>query len=428
MTQAKRPRVAAIGINDAGLESVSHLCGELRQADTLEKYLQQYNWIETDIVVAENLQHYQVNPSVNLIIIGRANLTWTDTYPDPPKRRSHSIATDGRNTERELSVPYTCPDIYKTLAVQLSGQLRGSDVPPAALASSRTDKANIVETMSGKSVAIRIDLPPREADGVATIDHPIALFLPQLTNFSDWFATFLSDVNENDPSRVPQPPPRLSRPSDWYTPEERALAAQIEKASLDIDHLIEERECLQTELTAAGERGDGGIRRVIWADSDELVAAASEILIDFGFKVQDMDAGLQPNEPKHEDLRLTLLDRPGWEAIVEVKGYPNGTRTNDARQIREHRDHYIAENGRPPDLTLWLTNPFRQMDPSSRPTPGGNVGEAADNVGSVHALTTDLYQQWILIKTGALEADDVVQDLISVSPGHWIPSATANSP
>ena len=47
-----------------------------------------------------------------------------------------------------------------------------------------------------------------------------------------------------------------------------------------------------------------------------------------------MDAELK-EEAKREDLRLTLEDRPGWEAIVEVKGYKKGTRTKDARQINE---------------------------------------------------------------------------------------------
>ena len=60
-----------------------------------------------------------------------------------------------------------------------------------------------------------------------------------------------------------------------------------------------------------------------------------------------MDAELKPNEPKREDLRLTLPNRPGWEGIVEVKGYTDGVKTNDARQIREHRERYIAR-GRSP--------------------------------------------------------------------------------
>lgn len=137
-----------------------------------------------------------------------------------------------------------------------------------------------------------------------------------------------------------------------------------------------------------------------------------------------MDVGREPNESKREDLRLTLRDRPDWEAIVEVKGYTGGTKTNDARQIREHRDRYITEKGQPPELTVWLTNPFRQMDPSSRPTPGGHVVEAAENIGAVHVLTTDLYKQWARVKAGDLEADNMIQDLINAGPGLWTPAAS----
>ena len=158
MVQDKRPRVAAIGINGARFESISHLCGELRQADTLEEYLQQYNWIETDIVLAEGLQYYQLNLGVNLVVMGQASLTWGDTHPSIPGRRDHNVNTDNRNTERELRVPHTCPEIYKELAVQLSTELMASDTPPATFVSSRRDKAALVETTSGKSAAMRIAL------------------------------------------------------------------------------------------------------------------------------------------------------------------------------------------------------------------------------------------------------------------------------
>ena len=116
-----------------------------------------------------------------------------------------------------------------------------------------------------------------------------------------------------------------------------------------------------------------------------------------------MDAERQEGEPKREDLRLTLAERSGWEALAEVKGYTRGTRTNDARQIREHRDHYIKEEGRPPALTLWVANPHRRMDPSSRPTPDSNVGETAATIEVVHVLTTDLYKLWTLVATGKLQ-------------------------
>ena len=91
----------------------------------------------------------------------------------------------------------------------------------------------------------------------------------------------------------------------------------------------------------------------------------------------NMDEELEPNKPKREDLRLTLKGKPDWEALVEVKGYTNGTRSNDSRQIREHREKYTAEKGQTPDLTVWLANPFRARDPSHRPDPDNNVRDAA---------------------------------------------------
>ena len=132
-----------------------------------------------------------------------------------------------------------------------------------------------------------------------------------------------------------------------------------------------------------------------------------------------MDPERQEGEPKREDLRLTLAERSGWEALAEIKGYKGGTRTNDGRQIREHRDRYIAEEGRAPELTLWIANTHRHIDPSSRTPPDNNVGESVANIGAVHALTTDLYKLWTLVATGRLEKAQAVQQLIDATPGLW---------
>ena len=144
-----------------------------------------------------------------------------------------------------------------------------------------------------------------------------------------------------------------------------------------------------------------------------------------------MDAELKPGERKREDLQLKLQATPEWEGMVEVKGYPSGTRTNDARQIREHREHYIAEQGHTPGLTLWLSNPYRTMEPSSRPAPDQNVGDAAEAIGAVHVLTADLYRQWALVAAGSLDAKIVVESLVEASPGLWTPPVspvTAQAP
>ena len=192
-------------------------------------------------------------------------------------------------------------------------------------------------------------------------------------------------------------------------------------ATLTIEHLRQERVQLQTELEAAGAEADSGIRQALWADGNELVQAVMRILTELGFEVEDVDATRSPNEPRREDLRLTHENRPDWRAIVEVKGYSHGTKTADSRQIREHRDRYMVEEGRTPELTVWLANPFRGMDPSSRLRPDGNDGAAAEQIGAVHVLASDLYQQWTFAKTGRLEEGAVAHSLMSADPGLWVP-------
>ena len=221
-----------------------------------------------------------------------------------------------------------------------------------------------------------------------------------------------------------RPPPRLSKKSEWYTPEERAIDDRIAEVDSAIGRLTNERNELQAMLSAEGEKADRGIRRILWSEGDDLVSAVKGILSRLGFQVHDMDAALKEHEPKREDLRLTLENIRGWEAIVEVKGYPNGTKTNDGQQIRTHRDRYIKEEDRYPDLTLWLANEHRTKDPSSRPPPVPQVEEAAELVGAVHVLATDLYRQWSLIAAGKLDKDVVIKSLVDASPGLWAPPVT----
>ena len=177
------------------------------------------------------------------------------------------------------------------------------------------------------------------------------------------------------------------------------------------------------KLEAEGEKADNGIRQALWADGDELTAVVRVMLDELGFTVRDTDAELRQDEPKREDLRLTRQGTPGWQTMVEVKGYTSGTKTNDARQIRENRDRYILEEGRSPDLTVWLSNPYRKREPSSRPAPDQNVKDAAENIGAVHVLASDLYRQWALVAAGNLDSGTVFESLANADPGLWTPPA-----
>lgn len=418
MTQntTKRPRVAAIGLDDPQIESIASLCGTLRPAGSLEGYLKRYNWTETDItILGDGLDRGTVRG--NVLTIEPSGFTWTghDSSPHPISR---NLGIHDNNTEREMRIPEDCPKRYSHLAAGLARRLGSAENPPQTLASWMSPEESVlVETTSGLSVAMRCVLEKKPETPKGWI--ALALVLPKEVDLSAWFWAFLADVHELDPARVPQAPPRLGNPSDWYTPQEGSLAKRIVEIADEVEQLEVERERIENDLDAASKEADAGIRRCIWADGDDLVASVGDILEKLGFVVRHMDAERQQSEPKREDLRLTLVDCPGWEAIAEVKGYTGGTRTNDARQIREYRDRYIIEESRPPDLMLWIANTHRTMDPSSRLVPDSNVGEAAANIGAIHVLATDLYRLWALVATGSIEKAQAVRLLIGADPGRW---------
>ena len=425
MTTARRPRVAAIGLDDAQSASIEPLCGELRQASTVSEYTENYSWSETDIMVATFLSDNFVSAHVNLFIIGPVTILWQDQYHDQfGMSRNHYLDALTNNTEREMAVTSECPSPYRPLAEELARRLSLSLQPPTTFKTSRPNQTTLISTTSSQSVVMRLALPDRQLTPEAQASQPIALILPQTLNLPAWFRAFLSDLHEVDKSTVPQPPPRLAKPSDWYTPEERDLVERILQIDNDVERLNQERDQRQNELTLAGQKADEGMRRALWADGHDLVDAVQEVLSSLGLKVRNMDEELGENDPKREDLRLTLENVVGWEAIVEVKGYVSGVRTNDSRQIREHRERYIKEEGRVPDLTLWLSNPHRRTDPSSRPAPDGNVEEAAAAVGAVHVQTTDLFQQWALVAAGEEDAATVIESLRNAEPGLWTPPVT----
>ena len=424
MTITKRPRVAAISLDGPRIESIKPLCGELRPAHSSTDYLKDYSWTETDVLVSSYLPGDTIDSNVNLLSVGPAIFQWKDPSVSVMGPRTSVVRTDGANKERELAVPPSCPDLYKPLAVELSRQLGRATKPPNVIVGVPIQGRTIlIETTSGQPVALRFVFPARSMAADSEPSKTIALLLPSESNLVGWFRSYLCDLHVSDPTRVPQAPPRLSQPSNWYTPEERGLAERISRIEFEFERLSNEREKLHAKLAREGERADTGIRRVLWSDGDNLTAAVTDILIDLGFVVRNMDSKLSQNEPKREDLRLTLECKPGWEATVEVKGYTSGIRTNDARQIREHRERYMREEGRSPDLTLWLSNSYRTMDPSSRPAPDQNLKDAAELVGAVHVLAADLYRQWVLIGEGSLDAETVVQRLVNADPGLWTPPA-----
>ena len=80
MPSARRPRVAAIGLSDAQVASIAPFCGELRQADSSEDYVEKFSWTETDAMVSSALEHENVDSSVNVMTMGSSFVSWSDVY------------------------------------------------------------------------------------------------------------------------------------------------------------------------------------------------------------------------------------------------------------------------------------------------------------------------------------------------------------
>ncbi len=414
----RRPRVAAIGLEESLLESIAPLCGTLRTADTLHDYLAAYNWSETDVTILGGRSSVAAEVPGHVLAIGAVAFEWAGSNPFPIECPRLTLR---QNTERDVTATAAGTKLFGRLATELAARLQDADHPPTVFQTVRFSQKDIeplVTTTSGRPVALLCTSAYEPRSGQKRL--ALALALPRAAPLSAWLRDFLTVVHVADQPSVPQAPPQLSNPADWYTPTERTLAAQLTEVARQAEQLEADRKRLEAELAAAGEQADAADRRCIWADGDELVAAVGRILGELGFVVRDMDAEKRTGEPKREDLRLTLPDHSRWEAIAEVKGYTNGSRTSDTRQIREQRDRYIQEQGRPPELTLWIANPYRAItDPSDRPAPDNNVAESAAIIEAVHVSTADLYRLWVLVQTGSLGQEEAVQHLIDSSPGLW---------
>lgn len=425
-----RPRVAAIGLSDTQLAEIRPFCGNLRPAQSVDEYLnlQRFSWSETDIVVACGLDHDEIDAGVHVLTIGPMSHRIPQRRRDRPGRAFQELASmAAQNRERELAIAPLCPPMYRGPAEILTKELSSADDPPTTVTSYRAGEQlrnPIVETSSGRPVALRMQWADRPWGGRSPAPgvDVLALYLPKLSNLSLWFRAFLIDISEFDPQRVPQPPSLLGDRSPWYTPREDELARTITEIARRKADLESDQQRVEGQLARERVQADATVRRTIWEDGNDLVEAVGEMLEEMGFAVEKMDEPKQPHEAKHEDLRLTVADQPDWQAIVEVKGYTKGIKTNDAQQVRMHRDRYIKETGREPNLTIWMVNPYRAMEPSDRPGPDSNVDDTAKIVEAVCVLTTDLYRLWKSVKAGDSAQDVVVGLLVEAEAGLWRPS------
>lgn len=201
---------------------------------------------------------------------------------------------------------------------------------------------------------------------------PMSLVVPpETTDHRAWLVLFLRLLNKMHPDTFPGDP-------DWTLAPAWSTAGTLTKRD-ELTKLHEERSKLLAELeakerAAAAQLEDAraadkvGYQRLLTADGDELESAVQDVLTELGFTVQNMDGHHdQVTKAKLEDLRVSDPEDPEWIALVEIKGYTKGAKTNDVTQIlgRPMRS-YILETGREPSTVWHIVNPERTVDPSRR--------------------------------------------------------------
>ena len=157
--QTRRPRVAEIGLHAEQRESIRHLCGTPRPADSLRQFEERFNLVETDVMVAGANFDAQIERDVPHLLAIEPTRFWWIQSPQPGVTGWGQVSTDRSNTERELTVPLSCPDRYKTLASDLSKQLSRASEPPPTIqfrTVGTTPVDVLVETTSGRPVAVRL--------------------------------------------------------------------------------------------------------------------------------------------------------------------------------------------------------------------------------------------------------------------------------
>ncbi|WOH17691.1 hypothetical protein IRJ34_15250 [Paenarthrobacter sp. GOM3] len=194
---------------------------------------------------------------------------------------------------------------------------------------------------------------------------------PETTNHRAWFVWFLRLLNKIDPDTFPGDPNWTLSP-EWSTAETLVVHDQLtkvhEKRSKLLAELDEREKAVASKLEDARAADKVGFQRLLTADGDELESAVQEVLTEIGFTVQNMDGHHDHvTKAKLEDLRVSDPEDPDWIALVEIKGYMKGARTNDVAQIlgRPMRA-YILEAGREPSTVWHIVNHERAVDPSTR--------------------------------------------------------------
>jgi hypothetical protein len=217
----------------------------------------------------------------------------------------------------------------------------------------------------------------------------------------------------------------------WSMPDESAAAATLASAVQAREQAeVAEREA-KTRLEETRAVARAGAFRLLNSGDDSLEAVVRDALVDLGFNVREMDREQPPND-RVEDLRVSLPDRPGWIALVEIKGYSRSRgKAEDLLSLSgRFAKRFRTEEKRDPDALWYVLNHDMGTDPDARKAvfEGSERELAAFADGGGLAIDTrDLYRLWRMVQVAELSAKDARATLVGAT-GRYKLESTSTSP
>jgi hypothetical protein len=238
-----------------------------------------------------------------------------------------------------------------------------------------------------------------------------------------WVRAALAEWHRLAPDRFPGVPD-WSHGDEWSTPTERALRARLRDIADERDarmqELNEREASTRRLLDEARSAADQDERALLTETGRPLVLAVLNALSTLGFDVIDADDDA-PEDDHLEDLRITDSEAPGWIALVEVKGYTKGAKTEALTQFIRFEKRYQTQNGRTADAEWYIVNQFRSRDPSTRQAAlhgkDDDIAAFASSGGLV-IDTVELFRVLDEVRTGSRQAGDVRRAMREAT-GRW---------
>lgn len=191
----------------------------------------------------------------------------------------------------------------------------------------------------------------------------------------------------------------------WMTSAELQELQILKRLQLELRQTTER---LQQEIVEAQERLEeaaaaavAGTRRLLTAGGAPLEVAVGEALRSLGFEATSMDAEGSANL---EDLRVEA-NSGTWTALVEVKGYGKGGKSNDFMKFTRYGAAYVRERQREPDAYWYVVNSHMTQAPAARPGPFDSVPDHVQTFGEVRGLvipTVDLFRLVRAVESGEI--------------------------